>query len=296
MIVGESETPYAGGFFHFMFRFGPQYPFEPPRVCCMTSYRFGCSVRFHPNLYVNGYVCLSLLGTWDGPRWSAANNLSSVLLSIQSILTSNALCHEPGMEKFRGKNDSKDFDVYARHETLRVAVLQTVKYASSYKLPEKLIKVMRRVFLENFDSYICSCDELAPHDKRVFPVSLLSKKGSFKPRFGQLKLELIELKQTLDDMVLCPRPIDMSSDASTGAKPKKFAASSRPREFSSLSELETSLPVSSTKVPDDSPQTIKDGSDLWSNSDEEESDGDSYVPSEDDDPSLDDSAISLADA
>jgi hypothetical protein len=29
----------------------------------------GGSVRFNPNLYNGGDVCLSLLGTWPGPGW-----------------------------------------------------------------------------------------------------------------------------------------------------------------------------------------------------------------------------------
>jgi Ubiquitin-conjugating enzyme len=32
------------------------------------------SVRFNPNLYNCGKVCLSLLGTWSGPSWSPANS------------------------------------------------------------------------------------------------------------------------------------------------------------------------------------------------------------------------------
>lgn len=33
---------------------------------CTTS---GGNVRFNPNLYQQGTVCLSLLGTWGGPSW-----------------------------------------------------------------------------------------------------------------------------------------------------------------------------------------------------------------------------------
>lgn len=39
----------------------------------------GC-VRFNPNLYVCGKVCLSLLGTWSGPAWHPA---TSTLLQVQ---------------------------------------------------------------------------------------------------------------------------------------------------------------------------------------------------------------------
>lgn len=32
------------------------------------------SVRFNPNLYNCGKVCLSLLGTWSGPSWDPATS------------------------------------------------------------------------------------------------------------------------------------------------------------------------------------------------------------------------------
>ena len=49
-------------------------------------------VRFNPNLYSDGKVCLSLLGTWHGEGWTVptASNFGStilqVLVSIQSII------------------------------------------------------------------------------------------------------------------------------------------------------------------------------------------------------------------
>jgi len=49
------------------------------------------NVRFNPNLYEEGKVCLSILGTWQGPSWSESLNLSSLLLTIQSILTSKPI-------------------------------------------------------------------------------------------------------------------------------------------------------------------------------------------------------------
>jgi ubiquitin-protein ligase len=47
----------------------------------------GGRVRFNPNLYAAGKVCLSLLGTWHGGAacegWTAASTLLQVLVSIQ---------------------------------------------------------------------------------------------------------------------------------------------------------------------------------------------------------------------
>ena len=105
LIVGPFDTPYEGGFFYFILNFPENYPMEPPRVklwvyfvplfgfrndgpappippfISMTT--GGGSVRFNPNLYANGKVCLSILGTWSGPSWDSIQTLGSVLLSIQ---------------------------------------------------------------------------------------------------------------------------------------------------------------------------------------------------------------------
>ena len=56
----------------------------------------GGKVRFNPNLYRDGKVCLSILGTWAGPGWSPAQSLSSVLLSIQSLMNARPYHNEPG--------------------------------------------------------------------------------------------------------------------------------------------------------------------------------------------------------
>ena len=45
------------------------YPNQPPKVQFLTFCdcdKGGEAVRFNPNLYDDGYVCLSLLGTWSG--------------------------------------------------------------------------------------------------------------------------------------------------------------------------------------------------------------------------------------
>jgi len=96
MILGPEGTPYAHCAFVFSLEMPDNYPFSPPRVICITS---DGKTRFHPNLYVDGKVCLSILGTWSGPAWSAVMNLSTVLSSIQSLLEANPIVNEPGYER-----------------------------------------------------------------------------------------------------------------------------------------------------------------------------------------------------
>lgn len=96
MIIGPEGTPYANCPFIFSLELPNDYPFNPPIVQVLTS---DGKTRFHPNLYVTGKVCLSILGTWTGPKWSAVMNISTVLSSIQSLLEENPITNEPGFEK-----------------------------------------------------------------------------------------------------------------------------------------------------------------------------------------------------
>jgi baculoviral IAP repeat-containing protein 6 len=61
----------------------------------------GGSVRFNPNLYPNGKVCLSLLGTWTGPSWNpATSTVLQVLVSLQAmVFCAQPYFNEPGYEQ-----------------------------------------------------------------------------------------------------------------------------------------------------------------------------------------------------
>jgi len=64
IVVGSEGTPYAYGAFLFDIKCHENYPNGPPEFKLLTT--GGDKIRFNPNLYHNGYVCLSILGTWSG--------------------------------------------------------------------------------------------------------------------------------------------------------------------------------------------------------------------------------------
>ena len=76
------------------------------------------SMRFHPNLYTCGKVCLSLLGTWsgqEGEKWNPkTSTFLQVLISIQSlILVDLPYFNEPGYEKeINTPSGQKKSDLY----------------------------------------------------------------------------------------------------------------------------------------------------------------------------------------
>ncbi|KAI0008047.1 UBC-like protein [Xylariaceae sp. FL0662B] len=131
LIIGPHGTPYEFGFFEFAVKFNKEYPRKSPSVTGMTTNGGRC--RFNPNIYASGKVCLSILGTWRGERgeeWSAAQGLESILLSIQSLMSSNPYENEPGFEDANDESDKQNQKHYVakiRHETLRISVIQKME-------------------------------------------------------------------------------------------------------------------------------------------------------------------------
>ena len=82
MIAGPSRTPYEDGLFFFDFQLSSDYPQSPP----VGHYYSYCTDRLNPNLYEDGKVCVSLLGTWSGKgteSWTPNSNMLQLLVSIQ---------------------------------------------------------------------------------------------------------------------------------------------------------------------------------------------------------------------
>jgi ubiquitin-conjugating enzyme E2 Z len=68
LIIGQKDSPYGYGYYFFEFIFPNNYPFSPPEVRYLTN---DGRMRFNPNLYVTGKVCLSILNTWTGESWTS---------------------------------------------------------------------------------------------------------------------------------------------------------------------------------------------------------------------------------
>lgn len=134
VITGPKDTPYHNGIYEFHAYFPSTYPNNPPRVRLNTT--DGGKVRFNPNLYASGKVCLSLLGTWSGQqgeKWNSdISTFLQVIISIQSlIMVEEPYFNEPGYEKAMhtetGKKKAFDYKNQIRYDNLRVAILNQIK-------------------------------------------------------------------------------------------------------------------------------------------------------------------------
>jgi ubiquitin-conjugating enzyme E2 Z len=158
LIIGPPDTPYEGGFFHFDMVFPSNYPWSPPKVTLQTT--DNGRVRFNPNLYANGKVCLSILGTWTGPSWTSIQTMLSTLISIQSLMNPMPYHNEPGYETERHPGDAKAYNECIQHETLRVAVCGMLEHPTCKV--QAFEEVMEEFFIKNYEKYVKIAEEKAP--------------------------------------------------------------------------------------------------------------------------------------
>jgi len=159
VITGPTDTPYTGGVYEFDILFPvkpPGYPTVPPKVKFRTT--GAGSVRFNPNLYNDGKVCLSLLGTWDGApgeQWSPdTSTIIQVLISIQSlILVPEPYYNEPGYDKSygttSGNRESQNYNENVFRNNMKYAILEQIRAP-----PEGFDNVVRSHFFYKRDSLI----------------------------------------------------------------------------------------------------------------------------------------------
>jgi ubiquitin-conjugating enzyme E2 Z len=130
LIIGPKDTPYFGGNYFFEFSFPPDYPHSPPTIKYCTN---GDNIRFNPNLYTSGKVCISILNTWRGEQWTSCQTISTILLTLCTLLCKNPLLNEPGI-----CSNHKDFDNYTKiieYKNIEIAILKiATKHQGVYPL------------------------------------------------------------------------------------------------------------------------------------------------------------------
>jgi len=136
LISGPKDTPYENGLFEFHVYFPSNYPIKPPNIIFNTTGIPKGSVRFNPNLYNNGKVCLSLLGTWEGyesEKWNPkTSTFLQILISIQSLIfIENPYFNEPGWESNLntkvGDKKSKQYNDTIYPKTIECAMIDMIK-------------------------------------------------------------------------------------------------------------------------------------------------------------------------
>lgn len=198
MIIGPQDSVYENGFYFFEFNFPTDYPYSPPKLKYCTN---DGRTRFHPNLYKNGKVCLSILNTWRGPSWTSCQTISTVLLTILSILDNSPLLNEPGVTK-----DYKDVPIYneiIKYKNIEFSILEMVKTNTAYrnKCFDIFLEVMKKHYEENkerikeiidekrklllpqiFQTSMYSMSTTIDYNSLFKKISLMNGDGAFLPK------------------------------------------------------------------------------------------------------------------
>ena len=122
VVFGPDDSLYRYGAYCFEFKFPTNYPFSPPKLTYMTN---DGVTRFHPNLYRNGKVCISILNTWKGEQWTSCQTIKSVLLMLVTLFHNKPLLNEPGIKE--SHHAFKPYNKMITYKNLSIAILKTLK-------------------------------------------------------------------------------------------------------------------------------------------------------------------------
>jgi ubiquitin-conjugating enzyme E2 Z len=190
LILGPSDTPYEKGFYLFDINFPSDYPMEPPKVKFCTLHP---NIRFNPNLYTCGKVCLSIINTWNGPSWTSCLTLSSVLVSIQSLLNEIPIRNEPGFEReLKDGEISSKYNRIIEYYNLKVATIGMLE--NPPVMFEYFKDIMAQYFINNAEFFEKYIDSNMKHNNKVFTTKIYSLNEKFnfqnlKERFDKLKFQ-----------------------------------------------------------------------------------------------------------
>jgi ubiquitin-conjugating enzyme E2 Z len=172
LIIGPSETPYFGGNYFFEFEYPRDYPHSPPKVKYWTN---GEKIRFNPNLYTCGKVCVSLLNTWRGDQWTSCQTISTVLLTMCTLLCKNPLLNEPGVGKTHP--DMAFYDEIVEYANIDIAICDIIEKKDGVYMPffESFYPFVKENFIKNYDKLV----EFAEKKNGDFKNTVVNFKTSF---------------------------------------------------------------------------------------------------------------------
>lgn len=164
LIIGPDETIYNYGYYLFQFKFKKEYPYKPPIVEYLTNEN---NIRFHPNLYRNGKVCLSLLNTWSGEQWTSCQTIRTILLNLVTLFHNKPLLNEPGItEKYKYFKEYNDIIKYSNYNT---AIVSFLKNKIKPEIANHFNEYIKKRYLKNKDDILKQLIEL----KKLYGTKLL---------------------------------------------------------------------------------------------------------------------------
>lgn len=171
MIIGPEDTPYFGGYYFFKIIYPENYPHAPPNVKYYTNSN---KVRFNPNLYTSGKVCVSLLNTWQGDQWTSCQTISTVLLALCTLLCENPLLNEPGISLLSDSNSIKNYNEIIQYSNINIAICDVVNKSNNvYNIFFDLFyNEVKETFNKNYDKLLTFTENKFNEHPEIMSISV----------------------------------------------------------------------------------------------------------------------------
>jgi ubiquitin-protein ligase len=162
MFVGREKTPYHHGFYFIKFTYPDDYPMSPPKAfyCTQGILQGAGQIRFNPNLYTCGKVCLSMLNTWQGPGWVPTNTIMNVFMAIQAlVLNETPLHNEPGYTGLSAHDPAiQAYNRLIEYANCNIAILEMmIRPPRGF---EAFLPVMEEYFVTHFQEIMTHIENL----------------------------------------------------------------------------------------------------------------------------------------
>ncbi|CAF3517826.1 unnamed protein product [Rotaria socialis] len=178
-IFGAPDTLFAGGYYKAILKFPFDYPYRPPTL------RFLSNI-WHPNVYPDGNVCISILhepgedersGEKACERWSVAQNVRSILLSIISMLnepnTSSPANIDASLQYKKFQNDPINHPAYKEKLDYLIEKSKAIAKSEGVEIPQTVAEYTKRfdrklpiTSLDDMQNYLCDDEDEEDEDNQ----------------------------------------------------------------------------------------------------------------------------------
>ena len=209
MIIGPKETPYENGFYFFEFDFPNDYPHSPPILTFLSN---GDNIRFNPNLYRNGKVCISLLNTWRGEQWTSCQTISTILLTLCTVLNEKPLLNEPGI--LITDSQLEPYNIIVGFKNIKVCILDIIEKIE-LEHPFSLFKeICFNHFKKNKKHILKNIKNI---EKKAIESTCRDVNGNIYTNIYKLSVKINvstcnDIKDKIKDIILNDKPINNTND------------------------------------------------------------------------------------
>lgn len=197
VIIGPEKTPYENGWFEFDL-LCDDYPNRPPHTTYLTrfpgqdNHTLDSEYKFNPNIYADGSICLSLLGTFkansSAEGWNPEiSTLLQLFLSLQtSMFVEKPFFNEGPNQKYYGTDEgeklSREMNERIQYLVMKVAIVEQLKRKDYF-----LYDVIKMHFKYKKHDILKTCEEWSQKAQSQYKQKIIQILTEIKKVFEELK-------------------------------------------------------------------------------------------------------------